>query len=370
VLAYLKESGDLGLLEEEVGYYDSVIKESVLTHVKRGMEYLFSRQGVHGLGLWGGGDWNDALNTGGLEWKGESVWLSIATVKAGKDYIEILRVSKLSEKEDLIAETQAKIVELEKNIQEYGFEEDRYIYAYNDWGEKVGSEESREGKHFLNTQTWAVIADIDEKATQEKVMDKVEENLRCEYGYMQMKPCYATPDDRLGRITYNQKGVYENGAVYLHGVMFKLVADCLLERGDNALKTLEMIRYDNPENLNSGVEPYAVSNMYYGPEAVAQKGFAPCSWITGSAGWLYRAITEFMLGIHAEFNGLRIAPVLPKAWGQVCVERIFRNVKYQIEIVCGNEEKLLIDGKEVAGNLVPIFEKDSVHKVVCFMKQK
>ena len=90
--------------------------------------------------------------------------------------------------------------------------------------------------------------------------------------------------------------------------MFKVVADCMLGRGDNAYETLKMARYNNPANPNSGTEPYAISNMYFGPYAYARKGFAPCSWVTGSAGWLYRAVTEYILGVQADFDGLKLCP--------------------------------------------------------------
>jgi cellobiose phosphorylase len=90
VQAYIKESGDKSILEEKVGYYKSDLAETVFLHMKRGIDYLYSHQGEHGLSLWGGGDWNDSMNNCGLQMKGESVWLSIATVKATDDYLDIL----------------------------------------------------------------------------------------------------------------------------------------------------------------------------------------------------------------------------------------------------------------------------------------
>lgn len=363
VLAYIKESGDFSVLEESVGYYDSEIRESVFAHIKRGIDFLYSNQGAHGLGLWRGGDWNDSMNNCGMQGKGESVWLSIATLKATDDYIEILKNSPINDANELVEDIKIKQVALKENIIKYGFETDHFIYGINDWNEKVGSYENEEGRMYLNPQTWAVMAKIFDEKGLNALMDHVENNLKCEYGYMQNVPSYTKPDPHIGRVAYFGAGLYENGSVYNHGVMFKMVADCLLGRGDNAYETLKLIAYDNPKNANSGVEPYAISNMYFGPYAFARKGYAPRSWITGSAGWLYRALTEFMLGVQADFDGLIINPVLPTSWKYAKIERTFRNVRYDIEIHRGNKCGLFVDGKAVEGNKVPILENGTTHKV-------
>ena len=147
--------------------------------------------------------------------------------------------------------------------------------------------------------------------------------------------------------------------------MFKAVADCCIGRGDNALKTLEMIRYDNPFHSDSGVEPYAVCNMYFGPSAEAKKGFAPQAWITGSAGWMYRAVVEYILGIKAEFDGLMICPCMPSAWDRVEVTRTFRGVVYRICFLKSETFSLTLDGKRLSGNKIPLCREGSVHDVIC-----
>lgn len=363
VLAYIKESGDFEILNEEVGYYDAEQTESVFEHIKRGMDFLYNNQGEHGLGLWRGGDWNDSMNNCGLQDKGESVWLSIATVKATDDYVEILRNCPIENGLTLADEIEKKKVFLKENIVKYGFEKDHFIYGINDWGEKVGSYENEEGKMYLNPQTWAVMAKIFDKEKSNALMDHVENNLKCDYGYLQNVPSYTKPDPHLGRITYFGAGLYENGSVYNHGVTFKLVADCMLGRADKAYETLKMMRYNNPKNPNSGTEPYAISNMYFGPYAFARKGFAPCSWVTGSAGWVYRGVTEYILGVQADFDGLKIAPCIPSDWNKVSVEREFRGVRYLISYERGEEKGIYVDGIKIAGNKVPLFESDTVHQV-------
>ena len=167
-------------------------------------------------------------------------------------------------------------------------------------------------------------------------------------------------------MSYFKAGLVENGSVYNHGVAFKIVADCLLGRGDNAYETLKKISYDNPNNPDNGMEPYAISNMYIGPESKYRKGVAPMSWVTGTAGWMYRAIMEYIIGIRAVKNGLLIAPCFPKQWGHVRVERKFRDATYNIEFIRAEKFSIAIDGEEIEGNVLPIGKKDSVYNVVVY----
>ncbi len=363
VSAYIKESGDYEVLNEQVKYYDCEKTESVFEHVKRGMNFLYDNQGEHGLNLWRGGDWNDSMNNCGLMDKGESVWLSIATIKATDDYIEILDNCSIANSSEIVRDLREKQDKLKANVIKYGFEKDHFIYGINDWGEKVGSYDCEEGKLYLNPQTWAVMANIFDKDDSNSLMNIVEEKLKCDYGYMQNVPAYTKPDPHIGRVTYFGAGIYENGSVYNHGVMFKIVADCLLNRTENAYNTLKMMRYDNPANADSGVEPYAISNMYFGPNAYCRKGFAPCSWITGSAGWLYRAVVEYILGIKADFDGLIISPCLPSEWKNVEIERIYRGAKYLISYCCGDNKGIYLDGNLLNGNKIPLCQAGSTHKI-------
>lgn len=378
VLSYLNESGDKDILNETVSYlkgdsYENAKyvdaffdepyeagnrKDSVLCHVKSAVDYLLSCRGKHNLVLWRGGDWNDSLNNAGIKNIGESVWLSIATVKAINELREILRIA--GETEETITDYERKKDELKKAIRENGFKSGKYIYGINDYGEDVGGAE----RTFLNPQTWAVLADADDKAILNKVMDVVEKELKCDYGYVQCRPSFTKGDDKIGRISYFKSGLVENGAVYNHGVAFKIVADCILGRGDAAYASLKAISCDNEKNKNSGVEPYAVSNMYIGPENRFSAGYAPMSWITGTAGWLYRCISEYICGVKATVNGLTVKPCFPSEWNGIKAKRKFRNEIYEITYIKSGERKLVCDGKEV--KILPLCGEGSKHEVICY----
>ena len=362
VLAYIKESGDISILDVRCKYYDNDTEDTVFEHMYKGLRFLLDNRGKRNMVLWGGGDWNDSINNVGYKFKGESAWLSIATVKAITEFCQILSI--IGGYDELASKLNAEKEVLKQAIIDNAFEGDRFIYGINDWDEKVGSEESKEAKIYLNPQTWAVLADILDRDGCEKIMKTVEDELKCDYGYVQCSPAYSEKDEHIGRVAYFIPGGYENGSVYNHGVAFKIAADCKMGKNDLAFNTLKMISFDNPQNPNSGVEPYVVTNMYLGPQESFRSGYAPCSWITGTAGWLYRNITESILGISAEFNGLKISPCLPSHWNTAEITRIYRGAIYNITIRRTGEKRIVVDGKEFDGNVIPIFPRDTVHTVV------
>ena len=166
------------------------------------------------------------------------------------------------------------------------------------------------------------------------------------------------------------EGLVENGGVYNHGVAFKIASDCVRGNGNDAYNTLKMMYYDNPKNPNNGVEPYLISNMYIGPECpyVQMRGYAPMSGNTGTAPWLYRDMTEFILGVQADFNGLKIKPCLPKSWKTAKVKRRFRDNEYEITFIKSDKDEIVFDGKVINGNILPIGAKNSVHTVIVYFR--
>ncbi len=349
VLAYLKETNDADILDVPVGYYQSELRETVFAHMARGYDYLLSDLGQNGLVLWRGGDWNDSIDNAGMEGIGESVWLSIATVAGINAFLEIAARYKPEFSVDVYKNGKEK---LERKIMEVGFEGDRFIYGIDDLSRRVGSKESEYVKIFLNPQTWSVIANIGDRNIQERVMDSVEENLKCDFGYLQSNPAYEHADSTIGRLTYFSPGTYENGSVYNHGVAFKIYADLLLGRAENAYRSLEGILPTNPKNKGNGMEPYAIANMYFGPQARVRAGYAPSSWITGTAGWLYRIVSEMMLGIKPDYDGLVIDPCLPEAMKDAVVQRVFCGVTYHITLKRTGHYALYADGERISGKKV------------------
>ena len=363
ILAYLNETGDLSVLDEVCPYFECDENGTVFEHMYRGLRFLLDNRGARNMVLWGGGDWNDSINNTGYQQKGESAWLSIATVKAITEFCRICEIA--GGKDDLIANIKEEQSLLKAAILEHAFEGDQFIYGITDWDELVGSKTNIEGQTYLNAQTWAVLADMLDEEGLNRVMQTVEDKLKCDFGYVQCEPPYSKKDEHIGRMAYFIPGGYENGSVYNHGVAFKIAADCKLGKADLAYETLKLISYDNPKNDNSGVEPYVVTNMYLGPQEPNRPGFSFYSWITGTAGWIYRDITEFMRGVGVEWTGLKIKPCLPSAWNEATVSRVYRGATYNISFKRTGSYKLIVDGNAIDGCIAPIFPEGSVHTVVC-----
>ena len=349
ILAYLKETDDCSILKEKVSYYNSDKGDTVFNHMKKGVDYLINNLGQHGLVKWGGGDWNDSIDNAGMQGVGESVWLSIATVKAINEFLEICRHYDINIKEEYYIAEKEKLT---KSIIDYGFEEDRYIYGINDKQNRIGSKAEGEVEIFLNPQTWSVLANINSRSVQEKVMNTVEKYLKCDYGYTQSYPAYSSGDESIGRLSFFTPGTYENGSVYNHGVAFKMYADLILGKEDLAYETFKMISPLNPNNINNGMEVYAIANMYFGPSCPTDAGYAPSSWITGTAGWIYRAFTEMMFGIKANYDSLLLEPKLPSSMNKIEVKRVYQGTTYNITIEKTGTEKLIVDNICMNGNKV------------------
>ncbi|CAA6689546.1 MULTISPECIES: GH36-type glycosyl hydrolase domain-containing protein [unclassified Lentimonas] len=356
VAGYIKETGDFSILERQVTYYESDESATVLDHCQRGMDFLLDHLGAHGLCLWGGGDWNDSLNGAGLQMKGESVWLSQATIVATRMLCELLERIGSS---DTAAQYANKADTLAVDLRAEAWDGDHFLCGFTDWGEKVGARENKYAQVFLNMQTWAILSEVAEDP--EALSDLIEKELNSDFGYVLNKPSFREGDDHIGRVSYFELGAYENGSVYNHGGAFKLVADCKIGRGQLAYETLRKILPGNPVNPPqvSGCEPYAVSNMYLGPENDLRGGEALMSWITGTAGWLFRGVVEDMLGVRAEYDGLRIDPCLPPHWDGVSVRREFRGSVFNIRI---NNPDMLekgtleirVDGALLEGDVIPV----------------
>ncbi|MHC4886140.1 MAG: GH36-type glycosyl hydrolase domain-containing protein [Planctomycetota bacterium] len=365
VVGYIKETGDRSILNEELPYFESNERGTVLDHMRCGMKYLFEGTGEHGLCLWGGGDWNDGINTAGIDGRGESVWLTQAAVLCAMTFADLLE--EIGESDEAVSVLQQAAL-LTNALQVHGWDRDHFICGYNDRGDKIGAWENEEARIYLNMQTWAVLS----KTVSDPValMDVVEEHLKCDFGYVLHHPSYSKADDSIGRITCFESGTYENGSVYNHGVAFKIAADIAIGRPERALETIKMILPENRQNpaWPGHVEPYAITNMYLGPHNL-RAGESIYSWATGTAGWLYRIIVEEMLGVKADYNGLRIRPCMPPEWTHVKLDRFFRGRMYHITIdnplgLASGDVRIVADGSQLAGDLIPLPDRPGSSEVI------
>ena len=367
VNAYLKETGDFKFLDEPVKYLDDV-DATVWEHLVCAAEYSANDLGVHGLVLAHDGDWNDSLNGIGTGGKGESVWTSIALCIALKETAEIAKeIKKDAELSDKLLKYRETMI---KNINENAWDGEWYLAAYNDKGEKVGSHECKEGKIYLNSQTWAIIAGVCSEERKQKCIESVNKYLKCDYGFMTLYPAYTEYDKNVGRLTGFVPGIWENGTPYCHGGAFKLVADTVADRAEDAVNSYLLIAPDSEKNPSaySGCEPYVFTNMYFGPDNI-RKGQTSFAWVTGTAGWMFRVITQNILGFTPEYDGFKVNPCIPKDWDYAEETRKFRGDTYVVRIHNNTgENKLTLDGTLVTTDTIPHVGDGMKHIVEVYIK--
>ncbi len=369
VNAYIKETGDISFLNHPVKYLDEG-EDTVWEHILTAMRFVSDDVGEHGLVHSRDGDWNDSLNMTGLLGKGESVWTSIALCYALSNTAEI--AEKLLMDNVIRDEMLQRREKMIKAINENAWDGEWYLAAINDYNEKVGSHEEKEGKIYLNSQTWAILAGVADETRAEKCINSVDEYLDSDYGPLTLYPTYTKFNNRIGRLTSFIPGIWENGTPYCHGGTFKVVADCLLGRGNKAYETITKIMPNSKTNpsTHSGCEPYALTNMYFGPDN-PKRGETLFAWVTGTAGWMFRAVVQYMLGFHPNYDGFTINPTIPSSWDNVTLVRKYKGDTYNITIKNPDKnesgvKRVTLDGEEVSAN-IKLVGDGKEHELIVFM---
>ncbi len=364
-LAYLDETADVSILNEKAPYVDAP-EESIYDHCNRAIEKVLTRFSPRGLPLIGDGDWNDGMSSVGSEWKGESIWLGHFLYGILTEFALICKKKRDSKRARRYAK-QAK--KLKNAINKHAWDGSWYIRATKDNGSPIGSSRCKEGKIFLNAQTWAVINHVAPKNRAEKAMDAAEKKLLREFGPLLYYPGYTKPDSTIGYASRYAPGMRENGAVYTHAATWMIIAECKLKRGNNAYDIFSRLcppkRGMNPWKYRS--EPYVLPGNIDGPQSPFF-GRGGWTWYTGSATWLFKASSEWILGIRPKENGLLIDPCIPQKWSGFRVRRRFRGATYNIEVKNPNEvthgvREVVLDGRPLSEPLIPVLADGKAHNI-------
>ena len=358
----LRELGDESILDMEVPYNDGT-KGSIYEHLKKSVDFLYHFRGHHELIRIWGGDWNDCMNTAGLEGKGVSVWLSIAWYRANKEFAEIAKI--YGNLEDM-EEAHKRGEEMQAIIEKYGWDGEYYLDAINDEGRKIGSKECEEGQMFLIPQLWSVLSGVSKDGREVQAMDAVEKYLSSPLGTIISIPPYTKYDAGIGVVTTKPAGVHENGGVYLHTIAWKIAADAMLKRADHVEKDIETILPFRNKIVAGRAEPYIMCNSYFGEQTGYRYGTPGQSWRTASGQWFQKALVNYVFGLQPEMEGLRIKPCLPPSWKNCSITKEFRgctyHIKYENEGTCVKE--IRVNGEVLNGTLLPILSGDVEVKVI------
>lgn len=353
IASYMKETGDMAILSEEIGFYGSEETSTVEDHIFRALDYLYHSRGKNRLVLIRGGDWADGLS--GINKYGAdatSVWITIAAFWAQNIMSDIYSYVGDVQKAELM---QSRSAEYKKIVNEVGWDGNWFSYGFFEDGEPIGSSKNLEGKIWLNPQTWAIFSGIADSADKVRRMDKaINRYLLTPFGSLVMYPPYVFYGERCGRVQRQRPGTFLNTAVYNHAASFKVYADVAREDYDDALDTFLRALPNHPDNSDScrTSEPYCVGNVYYGPHN-ERYGMNLFSWFTATPAWLIHGGYEQILGVKAGFDGIEITPHVPVDWENYSVNKLYRGTKYEIEFARSSEEKgIWVDGVKIAGNCV------------------
>lgn len=368
-VAYIKETGDFSILEEDVPFDNDVNNSAtLLEHLNRSFDHVVNNLGPHGLPLIGRADWNDCLNLnchstepgesfqtfGTADGRvAESVFIAGMFVNIGKEFAKLYKALGNSDKEKYITGWTDKMTQ---TVEEYGYDGEWFLRAYDAFGNKVGSKECEEGKIFIEPQGFCVMAGIGKNnGKAEKALDSVKNILECKYGITLNQPPYSVYHSELGEISSYPPGYKENAGIFCHNNPWIMVAETVIGRGERAFEIYKKITPSYIEDISDihRTEPYVYSQMIAGKDA-PRAGEAKNSWLTGTAAWNYVAISQHILGIRPDFDGLLVEPCLPAEIKECTVTRIFRGKKYIIDIRNHDTGKreILVDGGHIKDNII------------------
>ena len=363
--AYLRETGDFAVLEEPVPYNDGSAG-SLYEHLRRAVSWSAASTGWHDLPKIGTADWNDCLNLAGPNGTAASVMVAEMYVHAAD---LLARIASRTGREAHAEELRRAAQDMRARVNESCWDGSWYLRAFTDAGLPVGSSASDEGRIWLESQVWAVLSGTAGPERARRCMDSVAELLATEKGIVLFAPGYSRYHPELGYVSVFPRGLKENAAIFCHTNPWAMIAECMLGRGDQAFRYYKAIlpSASNETADERGTEPYVYAQMIAGPEH-RDFGQAKNSWLTGTASWNFVAISQHILGVRPEMDGLRIDPCIPHGWKTFSVTRVFRGDTLQITIsnprgLCRGVRRLRVDGARVEGNLVRPFGDGGRHDV-------
>lgn len=366
IVEYIKETGELEFADEVITYADGG-NGTVYEHMMRILDFSAEQVGATGICKGLRADWNDCLNLGG----GESALVSFLHYWAIGNFLELARYLKRDADVEKYTAMQEKV---HRVCNEELWDKEWFIRGVTKNGKKIGTSEDAEGKVHLESNAWAVLSGAADREKGLQAMDSVDKYLFTPYGIMLNAPSYTVPDDDIGFVTRVYPGIKENGAIFSHPNPWAWAAECVLGRGDRAMKFYDALcpYYQNDRIEIRESEPYSYCQFIMGKDHTAY-GRARHPFMTGSGGWAYFSATRYMLGICPQFDELKIDPCIPADWKGFSAVRKWRGAEYKITVenpdgVMKGIKQIVLDGQAV--ETLPVQPAGSVHNVTVIMGQK
>ena len=359
IIEYIKETGETGFADETVTYADGG-EGTVYEHMKRILDFSAEQVGATGICKGLRADWNDCLNLGG----GESAMVSFLHYWAICHFLQLAEY--LGRTED-VEKYQAMRERVGNVCNRELWDKEWFIRGITKNGKKIGTSEDAEGKVHLESNAWAVLSGAGDVEKGKRAMDSVDKYLFTPYGILLNAPSYTVPDDDIGFVTRVYPGLKENGSIFSHPNPWAWAAECVLGRGDRAMKFYNALcpYYQNNMIEIRQSEPYSYCQFVVGRDHTAF-GRARHPFMTGSGGWAYFSATRYMLGIRPDFEHLTIDPCIPADWKEFSAVRRWRGAEYDIHVenpdgVMKGVQELYVDGEKV--ERIPVMAQGSRHDV-------
>lgn len=359
IIEYIKETGETGFADETVTYADGG-EGTVYEHMKRILDFSAEQVGTTGICKGLRADWNDCLNLGG----GESAMVSFLHYWAISHFLQLAEY--LGRTED-VEKYQAMRERVGNVCNRELWDKEWFIRGITKNGKKIGTSEDAEGKVHLESNAWAVLSGAADVEKGKRAMDSVDKYLFTPYGILLNAPSYTVPDDDIGFVTRVYPGLKENGSIFSHPNPWAWAAECVLGRGDRAMKFYNALcpYYQNNMIEIRQSEPYSYCQFVVGRDHTAF-GRARHPFMTGSGGWAYFSATRYMLGIRPDFEHLTIDPCIPADWKEFSAVRRWRGAEYKIHVenpdgVMKGVQELYLDGEKV--ERIPVMAQGSRHDV-------
>ena len=380
---YIETTGDKAILDEKIAllsgrplkpdeesYYElpSVSSESIslYQHAVRAINNGL-KLGTHGLPLMGSGDWNDGMNLVGSKGFGESVWLAFFLYSVLKRFA-VIAAHYGDNAFSTLCETESK--KLQQNCEAHAWDGEWYLRAYFDDGTPLGSKNNKECRIDSIAQSWSVLSGAAGSARAMDAMNSLRRYLVSESDQLikLLAPPFNQSTPNPGYIQGYLPGIRENGGQYTHAAVWVAMAFAQLGEKQTAWELFHML---NPIHHSVTaeamerykIEPYVTAGDIY--SVVPHVGRGGWSWYTGSAGWLYRLITETFLGITLKNgNQLHLKPMLPDEWNGFAIDYRFGKTVYKITVNrVENKDRILLDEVLLSESIVPLLDDGQIHQV-------
>ncbi len=381
--AYVKETGDEAVLDARAPFdHDPEAGGSLFEHLTRSVRYTVDNLGPHGLPLIGRADWNDCLNLNCFSRNpdesfqttqhadgrtAESVFIAGLFVLAAG---ELLRLAERRGERGLAQWAQQQIAAMRTAVYRDGWDGEWFLRAYDAAGAVVGSEQNDEGQIFIEPQGICVMAGLGvAEGLAARALDAVEARLATEHGYVLQQPAYSRYRLELGEISSYPPGYKENAGIFCHNNPWIAIAHTRLGQAERALRCYRKITpgYHEQAAEIRRAEPYVYAQMVAGRDA-PRHGEAKNSWLTGTAAWSWVAVTQHILGVAPDYDGLHVQPCIGPSLPWFRLRRACRGAVYDIHASYRPEQtgvQLRVDGVEREGALVPYAPPGAQVRVEC-----